>query len=70
MELLVLAGLAMAVFLAAILNRGEPEVETVIITRPTSQRAANPLVPLLIGLGFILVMLVLLDRLQRWLVWP
>jgi hypothetical protein len=67
MELLVLGGLTVAVFLAAILNRGEPEVETVIITRPASQRPANPLAPLLIGLGFILVMLVMLDRLQQWL---
>lgn len=63
MELLILGGLALVVLLAATADRDEPEVETVIITRPAPRRAMNPLAPLAAVLAMILLGTILLNRL-------
>jgi hypothetical protein len=65
MELLILGGLLLLFMFAAVANRGEPEVETFVITRPA--RRENPLVPLLMAIVILLLLTALIDRAVGWL---
>jgi phosphotransferase system glucose/maltose/N-acetylglucosamine-specific IIC component len=67
MELLILGGLALMLMLAAVANRGEPEVETFVITMPAQRRRGNPLVPMLVAIFTLLLLTVLIDRVGGWL---
>jgi hypothetical protein len=67
MELLILGGLALMLMLAAVVDRGEPEVETFVITMPAKRRHSNPLVPMLVAVFTLLLLTVLIDRVGGWL---
>jgi hypothetical protein len=62
MELLILGGLTVLIVLAAISDRGEREVETVLIALPVPRPGTNPLVPLMVALLVILLAVILVDR--------
>jgi phosphotransferase system glucose/maltose/N-acetylglucosamine-specific IIC component len=67
MELLILGGLALMLMLAAVANRGEPEVETFVITMPVQRHGRNPLVPMVVAILTLLLITVLIDRVGGWL---
>lgn len=67
MELLILGGLAFLLLLAAAADRGEPEVETFVITMPARPRTSNPLIPLALTLAMLLIAVALLGRFAAWL---
>lgn len=63
MELLILGGLVVLLVLAAAANRGEREVETVVIALPVARPAMNPLVPMMVAVLLILLAAIVIDRL-------
>ncbi len=67
MELLILGGLALMLMLAAVADRGEPEVETFVITMPAQRRGRNPLAPMVVTILILLLLAVLIDRVGGWL---
>jgi hypothetical protein len=63
MELIILIGLALFILLAASAERGEPEVETFIITRPVAPAQRRPFSTIIFIAMLGLIVLVVLQQL-------